>query len=420
MKAKLGDYEKKSWLLVLCCLAAYTVVYIGRKNFSVCLPNMISDGVLTQSLGGTVGTCFLIFYAAGQFINGWLGDKIHPKYMITVGLFSAGIMNILMGLNSSGALFCVIWAVCGYSCSMLWSPIIRAVASYTTDEISQSAGATFTATIPLGTVICYLICAAALKFLSWRSAFVICGLILCAVSLILSFCFGSLKEHMTDKKTDKAEEKIEKKPGVRSIISAGLIFAAAGILFNGILKDGLDLWIPTVLRDRFISDASAVSLICTILPILNIFGAYAAKFVKDRFKLGELSVCGVMFMFSTIALGIVTAFIYLSPTGIWAAAVVTVLLAMSSASMLGANTMLLTFIPLHYGKLGRASMVTGMLNCFSYTAAAASSMAAGGISDNFGWEAAFVFFVMSSAIGAALCFGGNGSMKRVTDGLDEK
>ena len=216
------------------------------------------------------------------------------------------------------------------------------------------------------------------------------------------------------------EEKTEKKPGVRSIISAGLIFAAAGILFNGILKDGLDLWIPTVLRDRFISDASAVSLICTILPILNIFGAYAAKFVKDRFKLGELSVCGVMFMFSTIALGIVTAFIYLSPTGIWAAAVVTVLLALSSASMLGANTILLTFIPLHYGKLGRASMVTGMLNCFSYTAAAASSMAAGGISDNFGWEAAFVFFVLSSAIGAALCFGGNGSMKRVTDGLDEK
>ncbi|MGN1408772.1 MAG: MFS transporter, partial [Eubacteriales bacterium] len=132
MKKQLSEYEQKSWRLVLVCMAAYTTIYIGRKNLSVCLPSMTADGVLSQSLGGIVGTCFLICYAAGQFINGWLGDRIHPSKMVSGGLLFAGLMNIFMGLNSVGVMFCVYWALCGFSCSMLWSPIIRAVSFWTT------------------------------------------------------------------------------------------------------------------------------------------------------------------------------------------------------------------------------------------------------------------------------------------------
>ena len=73
------EVEKKSWLVVLFCILAYTSVYVGRKNLSVCLPAMTEDGVISPALGGTVGTCFLIFYACGQLINGCLGDKLHPK-----------------------------------------------------------------------------------------------------------------------------------------------------------------------------------------------------------------------------------------------------------------------------------------------------------------------------------------------------
>ena len=112
---KMTEVEKKSWLVVLFCILAYTSVYVGRKNLSVCLPAMTEDGVISPALGGTVGTCFLIFYACGQLINGCLGDKFHPKAMICTGLMVAGIMNILMGLSSVGILFCVFWAVCGFA-----------------------------------------------------------------------------------------------------------------------------------------------------------------------------------------------------------------------------------------------------------------------------------------------------------------
>ena len=423
---KMTEVEKKSWLVVLFCILAYTSVYVGRKNLSVCLPAMTEDGVISPALGGTVGTCFLIFYACGQLINGCLGDKLHPKVMICTGLMVAGIMNILMGLNSVGILFCVFWAVCGFACSMLWSPIVRAVSLWTTHEISLAAGVHLTTAIPLGTVVCYMICALCMKVSTWRCAFIVCGIILCAASAVVFLCFTSLKEYakVPEKTTVNKSEKL---PFLK-VFSIGILFTALAIVFNGILKDGLDLWIPTVLNDRFIPDVSAVSLICSLLPIINISGAYGARFVFRKFKLDELSCCGVMFALSALCLVIVTAFISFTPAksageevgalSIVTAVFITILFAVSSAAMFGANTMLLTFIPLHYGKVGLASSVSGMLDCFSYAAAAVSNIAVGAVSEGAGWVKVFMLFVGCALVGLLISLAGHGKMKKTTDALD--
>lgn len=423
---KMTEVEKKSWLVVLFCILAYTSVYVGRKNLSVCLPAMTEDGVISPALGGTVGTCFLIFYACGQLINGCLGDKFHPKAMICTGLMVAGIMNILMGLSSVGILFCVFWAVCGFACSMLWSPIVRAVSLWTTHEISLAAGVHLTTAIPLGTVVCYMICALCMKVSTWRCAFIVCGIILCAASAVVFLCFTSLKEYA--KVPVRTTVSTSEKQPFLKVFSIGILFTALAIVFNGILKDGLDLWIPTVLNDRFIPDVSAVSLICSLLPIINISGAYGARFVFRKFKLDELSCCGVMFALSALCLVIVTAFISFTPAksageevgalGIVTAVFITILFAVSSAAMFGANTMLLTFIPLHYGKVGLASSVSGMLDCFSYAAAAVSNIAVGAVSEGAGWVKVFMLFVGCALVGLLISLAGHGKMKKTTDALD--
>lgn len=425
-------YEKKSWQLVIYCWLAYMTVYIGRKNLSVCLADMINDGVTDSVSGGVIGTGFMLCYAIGQFINGWVGDHVHPRFMICIGLMGAGLMNILMGLNSVNILFLVIWGMCGFFCSMLWSPILRAVSIWTTNEISQLAGTSLTATIPIGTICCYLICALGLRLGNWRISFMICGTVLVIMAAILSFCFGTLKDHMISETVSRSEMKSGTSDTVSPvkirIFCAGLVFAACGILFNGMLKDGLDLWIPTVLSEKFIPSSSVVSLICTLLPLVNIFGAYAARYVFQHFQLDELSTCGVMFAISTVSLAIVTIFLYVSPVKEIGAVIgladivlvilITLLLAVCSASMLGANTMLLTFIPLHFGKIGRAATITGMLNCFSYAAAAVSSIAIGYISETFDWAAVFAIFSGAALAGTVICFSGRRSLKQKMDEID--
>lgn len=420
MKVK-SAYEKNAWRLVWACLMAYTTVYIGRKNLSVCLPGMIAAGVTDKAAGGITGTCFMVCYAAGQLINGWLGDRVHPRKMIVSGLFLAGIMNLLMGAASHAWQFILIWGCCGFSCSMLWSSILRAVSIWTTKEISQTAAASLTATIPVGSILCYLICAAGLRLGGWRTAFFLCGGTLLVMDLAVYLLLRALRFHMVAAPDPSpAAASGSPRPKTR-MLCVGLLFAAGGILCNGMLKDGLDLWIPTVLSEAFIPSPSAVSLICTILPVIHIFGAYAARDLLRRFHLDELTTCGVMFLVSVLALSVVAVFIRRTPAGsggIALAVFVTVLLALSGASMLGANTMLLTFLPLHFGRIGRAATVTGMLNCFSYAAAAASSAVVGKASDLFGWTAVFGLFIGAAGAGAVVCLAGHGKMKEKTDELD--
>ena len=420
MKMK-SEYEKKAWRLVWTCLIAYTTVYIGRKNLSVCLPGMIAAGVTDKAAGGITGTCFMICYAAGQFINGWLGDRVHPRKMIVSGLFLAGIMNLLMGAAAHSWQFIPIWGCCGFCCSMLWSPILRAVSTWTTKEISQTAAASLTAAIPVGSILCYLICAAGLRLGGWRTAFFLCGGTLLVLDAAVFLLLRALRFHMAAPSAPSPADTVSgtSRPKTR-ILCAGLLFTAGGILFNGMLKDGLDLWIPTVLSEKFIPSPSAVSLICTILPVIHIFGAYAARDLFRRFRLDELTTCGVMFLISVLALSVAAVFIRRTPaeSGVPLAVFVTVLLALSGASMLGANTMLLTFIPLHFGRIGRASTVTGMLNSFSYAAAAASSAVVGKASDIFGWTAVFALFIFAAAAGAVICLAGHKKMKEKTDELD--
>lgn len=418
MKKQLTDYEKRAWRMVILFLLAYTTVYIGKKTMSVCQSDMIAEGLCDKVTGGTIGTCFLACYAAGQFINGWLGELIHPRYMICGGLFTAGLMNWFMSLCSVPVGFMIIWGVCGYACSMLWSPIIRSVSLWTSDEIGQTAGASFSATIPIGTIFCYVLCAAALNFATWRWAFRVCGTVLCVVAVFLYISLGTLKNHMTmpEKKEETSADGQTKHVGVFCI---GLVFAASAILFNGMIKDGLDYWIPTVLNDRFISDSSVVSLISTLLPIFNIFGVYFSKYIYSKYHMSELGTCALMFTASAVSLGGALCFIHFAEGGMIAGVIVTVLLAVSSAAMLGANSMLLTFIPLHFGKIGRASAVTGMLNCFSYAAAAVSGVAIGIVSEHTSWETVFLIFVIAAVLGGVLCAVGKGKLAVKLRELDE-
>ncbi len=437
MKKQLTLYEKRSWKLVWLCVASYVAIVIGRKNLSVCLSDMVEDGVISQTLGGGVGTSFLVCYAIGQLCSGFLGDLVHPRYMISGGLAMAGVMNICMGLNSSPIMFLVIWGACGLSCSMLWAPIIRAVSTWTDDYISHVSGIALAATTPAGTMLSYLICALGLKISGWRLAFFMCGGVLLISSAVIFALFCTLRSHMAVKAVKNEENPTESadgsgqaknsgsRAGIAAIFSVGLVFTSFSILFNGMLKDGLDLWIPTVLRERFIPNASAVSLICTVLPAFNVFGALAAQFISRKFKLDEMCTTGVLFSFSTVSLGIVALLIrfvpasdILTPGRILAVAAVTVLLALSSTAMLGANTMLLTYIPLHYSKIGRAATLTGMLNCFSYAAASVSEVIVGAVSASLDWDVVFWFFGGAALLGAVFSFAGHKPMEKKIRELD--
>ena len=70
-----------------------------------------------------------------------------------------------------------------------------------------------------------------------------------------------------------------------------------------------------------------------------------------------------------------------------------ILLTVASTCMTGANIMLINLIPVHFDVVGRASSVTGVLNCSAYVGSAISSFGVGAVAQNFGWGAAIAVWI---------------------------
>lgn len=431
--------KRNSTKVFLLCFFAYASIYVGRKNFGACMNAMIGDGVIDKAFGGAILTAFLAAYATGQLVNGLLGDRFPQRYMISIGLMGAGCVNVLMGLNSIPWLFLVLWCLCGLFCSMLWSAVIRCISEWMPEEHRASAGANISPTIPVGTVASYLICALVLKVSNWRIVFTVCGFYLILASLFFFISVGKMKPYIEKMQkitraavteATSSSGKDSAKPSRANILavifSFGVTFAIVGILFNGILKDGLESWVPTYITSCFGATESLSSLLTTALPIVSLVGVYFAKWLYTNFfHKNEMLTTGALFAMSTalmIPLIFLTAFdLSALPSGaLFAIMIVAVLLiAMVISMMLGVNTMYLTFIPLCFGKIGRASSVTGFLNACSYAAASLSGVAIGFVSQHFGWTATISVFTAAAALGAVAGFSGTGMWKRGKEKLNE-
>ena len=80
------------------CSVSYLAVYFARNVLGTVTPQLIEDGY-TETYIGKVSSVYFICYAIGQLINGVIGDKIKARYMISIGLFMAGVTNLLFSVS---------------------------------------------------------------------------------------------------------------------------------------------------------------------------------------------------------------------------------------------------------------------------------------------------------------------------------
>lgn len=74
------------------------------------------------------------------------------------------------------------------------------------------------------------------------------------------------------------------------------------VFVHGMLKDGVTSWVPTYINETFCTSASFSILVTTVLPIVNLSGAYIAKYVYRKLNGQEEKAASVFFLAATAAL----------------------------------------------------------------------------------------------------------------------
>ncbi len=394
MAQNYGGYtSKNAFSTFLLCWTAYFSTYVCRLNFSAAMPELQVGNVFSESRIAAVSSVFFICYGIGQFISGLVGERLDTRKMVFAGLFLSAICNIGIFFLHTYAVLLLLWAINGAAQSMVWSPILKIGSMNFDTPIRTKFGVDMSTTVPVGTLLSYLISLVTLAFLPWHYVFLTCGLFELCIALV--WIFGTKGRFLV--KSPKATTKdavppVSAKETFRLVLSGGVLFMMIPIVMQGTLKDSVTQWVPTFFAGTFSSGTSFSLLLTMLLPIVNVTGAYLAKALNKRLQ-NEMSTGAVFFGISAVFL------LFLRLFGTKSMVLSLIAMAVVTNCMFAVNVMLITLVPLRFSKTGRVSTIGGLLNAVAYIGCGALNLLAGRLLEtNGGWNTLFLLWIVLAAV----------------------
>ncbi len=362
------NIQRKVFIL---CWLAYAGAYLCRTNLSIVIPDFIQDLNWDKSSIGFMGSLFFWTYAFGQLINGYIGDRVDFKIFVFISLFFSSLINLILGFIINKFIFTLLWGINGYLLSMLWGPIIRILGLWFPRERHTKISVGISTSMFMGYILYWGPLGRFIKATNWKLAFFIPGI------LVLLFSLYWLR-FLPNKKA-KVEKEITGsfKPSIRDILKSGIILVSIACLFQGVIKESIGLWTPTIIKDVFREDISIFTL---LIPILTVLGLFLAVWLNYKNRHRDESSIAILYTLNLIICIILTVFLDLDIF------LTVVLLGISSALIYGANALLLANIPLRFTRYNSASTVAGFLDFSSYIGSASASIITGIVSTRFSWR----------------------------------
>lgn len=393
--------------LFLLCWCSYFCAYIGRLNYSAALTDMIQSEGFSKGEAGLIGTAFFFSYGTGQFVSGFLGDRLPAKLLVFLGLFCSSICNLLMSQGRNIGVMIGIWCVNGLVQALIWSPMLRLVTDYCKAEVRSKLCAALNSAVPVGTMAAYGITAAMLGMSGWRSVFLLGGVCLLVMSFV--WLWGITRVQRTIPMQEKqapvlqqsgqpqnAAEGLDMRLG-GILVQSGLVLLLAALFVQGALKDGVTTWIPVYIQETYgVSPILAVAG-TMVIPLCNLFGVWLAAAACRHMEQNEIAVSAGFFAVCSAALMV----LWLSSGKSMAASMG--MLALSTTTMMTVNTMLTAVLPSCFGRIGKASSMSGLLNSAVYSGGAVSAYGIGSMAGYFGWTATILIWAVMAAVSVLIC-----------------
>jgi len=379
---------------------SYASFYLCRVNLSVALPAMAAEFGWSMGRLGMIGTAFLWLYAAGQLVNGTLGQRADARWFVGAGMLISAFCGILFGSVSRLWAMVAIWGLNGWVQSMGWGPIVKTISAWFSRGRRGRMTAYFAPCFVLGHLTAWTAGGWIVGHWGWRYAFWIPALVLAGMGLVWLVGVRSTPEAAGfDPPAGGAPAA---RPTLRVIFASlwtdtRVRWAALTCIAASMIKDGLVLWAPFLLMDSLGVSVADAALAASIMPLCGMVGSVLAGWLMDRFC--QSREAPVVVAFSLVIAVILPLFMLAQRAGLaWA---MILLLGACGICVYGINVLLLAAFPLSFGRTGNVAAVAGFLDFAAYTGGGMSALIVGQLVDWSSWTAVFAFwFAANLAAGA--------------------
>lgn len=412
---KILTSEKSSRVLIITCWIIYMIAYLTRNTYAASIVHLTGEGLVTTSMAGLVSTCYFVSYGSGHLINGILADRVSPVPMLSIGIIGTAVANLLMPVViPSVPLMILVWTANGFLESMLWAPIVVLLSGVIAEKLRYSAIAAISSSRPTGQILAYLFSAVCSYLgVGFKVSFVIaaiCAVLTCVLLAVVSSAAFSAPDVQIVEIRPKEKKGKGEGAGKETDRSASLfrLMAASGalifllpVVFHGMLKDGVNTWVPTILRDTFDASATLSTVLAIILPLAGLAGVLFANFLLGRKRLlGNHPLIGIIIM---IATAIPTALLLQAKALTLVVGVIC--LCLISFLMESFNHVFSVMMPAQFATFGKAATVSGIINSLVYIGSAISTYAFGAVAEQVGWSmTTLMWLALALATAAILAF----------------
>ena len=390
--------EKRQKLLIFMCWLIYVVSYVSRYSYNANIVAIKDYYGVTNSVTGLVGTCFFFAYGIGQVVNGFLCKKYNKKFFLSFPLMISAAINFYLFTCPSVYVYKYLWLLNGVSLSVLWSLLVLTLSENLDDKHLTGAMIVMSSTVAAGTVIAYGASALFNLFGDFKYSFLTGGVAASAVAVIWLFT--------CDKLTVKDGLKISAESGSAeygkgkkdTFVIATLAIFGLFMIIGNLVKDGLNVWVPQILKDTY-GFGDSLSIILTLaLPLLGLFGAMFVVALNKIIKNGVL-LNSLLFAVSAVC---VFGVMLLLKTNCYV--LVIVLFGLLSLLMHAANNFITSFVPLKLRENFNSGLLAGILNGCGYVGSTISSYGLGVIADKSGWNGVFVLLTILCGVVVGVSF----------------
>ena len=374
---------------ILLCWLVYIAAYLGRYSYASNITFVMEEFGVNHADAGLVTTCFFFAYGAGQIINGIL-CKYYPKRWVIAGaLVISSVLNASVFLGIPFRYIKYLWLLNGAVQSVFWPTLTSAMADSLPQEDLPKSVVIMSSSVTLGTFSIYGISALLSVVDGFRYTFLIASAVMTLVAVVWFCRFDHLLGATTRKpvKSVEASEKNGINTGVWGLIAVLCLFA----VINNLVKDGLNTWVPSILKEKFLLPDGISVLLTLILPTFGFFSAACNTCLERKIKSYTLH-SGLWFLLAAICIGIV---FFLIQTSAWLP--VLVMVGLISLFMHGANGLITAVVPLYMRNRANSGLLAGILNGCCYVGSTISSYGLGYVADLHGWNGVFILLFVLCA-----------------------
>ena len=370
---KLSKKAKEAFMLGTLCSISYFAVYIARNILGAVTPKILEAGDFTEIQIGSMSSVYFAMYAIGQLINGFMGDRIKPKYMITGGLVLAGITNFVFPyMTVSPTAATAVYGVTGFSLAMIYAPMTKIVSENTEPIYAVRCSFGYTFASFFATPAAGLLA----TFLAWQAVFTVSSSVLVVMGVV-AFSFFTLFERRGIVKYGQFKQQSKEKGSVRALLEKSIIRFAIISVITGVIRTSVIFWLPTYIAQYLSFTAEQSSGIYTVATFIISLMSLIAIVVYELFGRRRDFTMIVMFALSVVFFTL-TYFVH-AP---WLNIVFIVLAIMSSN---GAAAILWSVYCPSLRDTGMVSTATGFLDFLSYMAAAVANVVFANAATTIGW-----------------------------------